>query len=514
MVWRAERALAAGAILAAAMALCACATAPPWQPPQAAFPADFATARPATPLPDALQTARPESPQHLVAGAAPPADWWREFNSVKLEALIDEALARHPDIDAARAALQQAQAELAAARAEHLAPLVRAQGSAARQRVPAAVTGLPVPLVYNLFQTSVAVSYSPDLSGAVREALQGLGAQVDVQRYQLEAVRLALGGNIATTAFREAGLRAQIETTRALLGYLAEQRELARARLRAGAVTAAEVLTAEVELGSAAAALPALDKALAQTRDQLARYVGRPSGDGDGDGELPVFALADFELPVSLPLSVPSELARQRPDLRAAEAALQAANAAIGVAHANRFPSLNLSAALGMGSLTLPGLLRAAGLQWSFGASAAATVFDGGALAAHERSAQAAYAQVEAQYRSTVLNALQNVVDVLAALQHDARALDAQRSTLDSARAAVSLLEQQQALGGATRQQLLVARINALQAELPLGGERAARLADTAALYQALGGGWSGDGAAADTDARSAQDRGWRGEAQ
>lgn len=482
MAWQAEAAAAAGALV-----LAACTALPAWQAPQPALPGGFNAVSPATPLPGDTGGIDHERPQRLVDGAPVAAEWWREFHSPALDTLVEEALRRHPDIDAAQAALAQAQADLEAARAQHYAPLVTAQAGASRQRVPSAVSATPYALTYNLFQASVGVSYNPDLSGSVRAALAGLGAQVDLQRYQLEAVRLTLGGNIATTAFREAGLRAQIESTSALLRFLDEQRELARARLRAGAATSAEVLSAEIAVDDTAASLPALDKALAQTRNQLAVYVGR----SDSDQPLPQFTLADFELPADLPLSVPSTLARQRPDLRAAEAALQSANAAVGVAHANRFPALTLSAQGGPESLTLPGLLRAANLAWSAGANVAGTLFDGGALAQREASARAAYAQVEAQYRSTVLVALQNVVDALVALQHDARTVDAQRASVSSARATASLVEQQLELGAATRQQLLVARINALEAEVPLGPQRALRLADTAALYQALGGGWS-----------------------
>lgn len=478
-LWRAAPALA--------LVLGGCATAPAWRPPPPpALPA-FPAVSPLTALPGAAAQTEPELPQSMRLGAAVPTRWWTGFGSPALDALVAEAIERHPDVDAARAALEQAGAQLAAARGDYLAPLVQAQGGATRQRVPPATSGLPEALTYNLFNASVAVSYRPDLFGGLHQALEGLGAQVDLQRYQLESVRLTLAANVVTTAFREAGLRAQLEATASLLDFLTEQRRLSEQRLQAGAATVSEVLTAESALDDVAAGVPALDKALAQTRAQLASYVGRP----DGGASLPEFRLSGFLLPSELPLSVPSELARQRPDLRAAEAALRAANASVGVAQANRYPSLTLNGNLGSSALALPGLFQAGSTLWSVGGNLAQTVFDGDALKSREAAARAAYAQVEAGYRSSVLLALQDVVGVLAALQHDARSVDAQRTSLASARATLDLVQREQQFGAATRQQVLLAQITAMQAEIPLGPLRALRLADSAALYQALGGDWS-----------------------
>jgi NodT family efflux transporter outer membrane factor (OMF) lipoprotein len=466
--------------------LVACAHAPSWHRPQADVPASFRAAVTPTVLPGKGPELPAESPQQLVEGA-PSSDWWASFGNPALTGLVEEALSHHPDIDAAQAALAQAQADLEAGRGQYLAPQISAQGGVSRQRISGLTTGGGPGAEYKLFNTSVAVSYHPDLFGGIREALDGLGAQVDLQRYQLESARLALSANLVTTAFREAGIRAERAATLDLLRFLEAQRDLAAARLAQGAATRAELLSFESALRYSAAGVPALDKNLALLRNQLARYVGR----APGGPALPEFRLEDFVLPADVPLSLPSALARQRPDLRAAEEVMRAANAAVGVANANRLPGLALTASLGAQSTTLATLLKPDALLWSLGANVAGTVLDGGALAARQRSAQAYYAQVEAQYRSTMMRALQDVVDVLAALDHDARSVDAQRASLHSAQGAADLIGEELRLGAATRQQLLSAQIYALQAAVPLGPQRAERLADTAALYGALGGGWS-----------------------
>jgi NodT family efflux transporter outer membrane factor (OMF) lipoprotein len=460
--------------------------------PEVLLPQHFAAARMAPPADQTagtLPAPAAEMPQRLVDGAPPLVDWWTVFGNPALDALVDEALERHPSVDAARAVLRQAQAELEANRAQYLMPQLGAQAQAFRQRANSASAGGNFPSAgeFNLLNAGVSVSYHPDLFGGIREALDGLGAQIDVQRFQLEATRLSLAGNIVTAAAREAGIRAQRDATLGLMQHQQAQLSLARARLALGSATRAETLGAELAVRATAATLPALDKSLAQLRNQLAVYVGRPAG----AAPLPEFRLEDFRLPRELPLSLPSELARQRPDLRAAEAALRAANAAVGVADSNLYPSLTLSGSLGTSANRFDSLLSPAATLWSLGASLSATLFDGGALRARKRGAEAAYAQVGAQYRSVVLLALQNVDDALAALQHDARSVDAQLATAGAARQAAELSQNQLTLGSATRQQVLAAELTALQAELALGPQRAARIADTAALFQSLGGGWS-----------------------
>lgn len=506
---RARQGRAMTACAGLALALSGCAGHWAYTPPAAPVPAGF-TARSETSLdgrskvspltPDQTSADRAlayagtpepaaEQPQQLVAGLPTSERWWTGFHNASLDQLVDEAMLRHPTVAAAEATLRQAQADLEANRASYLDPQVTGQLGASRQQSNSASSGFNFPAVgaYNLFNTSVNVSYHPDLFGGIRDALDGLGAQVDVQRYQLEAARLSLAGNIVAAALREGGLRSQRRATLAVMQAQQSLLDLAQARLQLGSASRSDVLNAESALRATTASLPAQDKALALARDQLAAYVGRP----DGVQALPSFELESFQLPAELPLSVPGELARQRPDLRAADASLRAANAAVGVADTNLYPSLTLSGSYGAASNQLPELLRSQSVLWSLGTGLTAPLFDGGALRARKRSAEAAYQQIVAQYRNTLLVALQSVDDVLAALQHDALALDTQRAALASARAAEELSAAQLKLGSVSRQQVLVATVSRLQAEVPLGVQRATRLADTAALYQALGGGWS-----------------------
>lgn len=472
--------------LALAAALAACApVGPNYKPPQMQQAQRF-TAAPLT-----AQTASADSAfgaaQRYAPGGAVPADWWELFHSEAMGKLVRTAIADNPTLDAARAALVQAQENL---RAQYsvLYPGVDAAAGVRRQHTTGASAGQPnaPPNLYTLYNASVSVSYALDIAGGARRELEALLAQIDYQRLQLEAAWLALTGNVVTAALQEASLRAQIRAMREVVQSQQDILELVQRQFELGAVARADVLAQSALLAQTRAALPPLEKALAQTRNALAALVGRfPAGAG-----LPESDLAQLKLPHELPLSLPSELARQRPDIRAAEALLHRASAEIGVAEAAKYPQLTLSAGVGSAATRSGDLFGGGTTAWNLGASLLQPVFHAGKLEAQRRAAVAAYDQAYAQYRQTVLAALRSVADVLDALDYDAHTLKAQAEADASARASLDLARRQFELGASSQLALLNAQRQAQQAKIGLVQAQAARLADTAALYQALGGGW------------------------
>ena len=472
--------------LVAAAAIAGCAPVGPNYKTPEVRPAQRFTAAPA-----AAQTASADSAfgaaQRFSPGGAVPADWWELFRSEALSKLVRAAIADNPTLDAARAALVQAQENLTA-QYSVLYPGLDAAAGVRRQRTTGASAGLPSapPNLYTLYNASVSVSYALDLAGGARRELEALLAQIDYQRLQLEAAYLALTGNVVTAALQEASLRAQIRATREVVQSQEEILGLVQKQFELGAVARADVLAQSALLAQTRAALPPLEKALAQTRNALAALIGRfPVGAG-----LPESELAQLELPHELPLSLPSELARQRPDIRAAEALLHRASAEIGVAEAAKYPQLTLSAGYGSAATRTADLFSGASTAWNIGASLLQPVFHAGKLEAQRRAAVAAYDQAYAQYRQTVLAALHNVADVLDALDYDAHTLRAQAEADASASTSLALAQRQFELGATSQLALLNAERQAQQAKIGLVQAQAARLADTAALYQALGGGW------------------------
>lgn len=444
-----------------------------------------------TESPLAPQTASADSAagqaQRYAPGSEIQADWWELFHSAALGRLVRMAITDNPTLDAARAALVQAQENLNAAYSV-LYPSVDASAGARRQRVNGASFGLPdaAPNLFTLYNASVNVSYAIDLAGGARRELEALLAQIDYQRLQLEAAYLSLTGNVVTAAVQEASLRAQIGATREIAGAQEQILSVVEKQLELGAVPRAEVLVQRTQLAQTRATLPPLEKALAQTRNALAALAGRfPAGAG-----LPESELAQMQLPQELPLSLPSELARQRPDIRAAEALLHQASAGIGVAEAAKYPQLTLSATYGTAATRGADLFSGPSMIWNLGANLLQPIFHAGKLEAQRRAAVAAYDQALAQYRQTVVGALRNVADVLAALEGDARTLTAQAEAEASARESLELARRQFELGAVSYLVLLNAERQAQLARIGLVQAQAARFADTAALYQALGGGW------------------------
>ena len=473
------------AIVAAAGFLAACAVGPDYRAPEAPVETGY-TERP---QPERSESApvRGGDAQRFEVGAKISAEWWTLFGSPELDALIRTALSGQPSIAAAQAALRQAE-ENVNAQYSVLFPSVDAGLSARRQRISGATFGNPsIPsTTFNLYNASVNVTYAIDVAGGARRELEALRAGVDFQRFQVEATYLSLTANVATTAFREASLREQIRATREISEAQDAQLKIAEQQFKLGAISGSDVLGQRAQAAQTRATLPPLEKALGQTRNQLAVLIGRLPA----DAKLPELDFSAFRLPQELPLSVPSELLKQRPDVRQVEAILRQTNARIGVAEALMFPQLTLSGSYGTAAVNSGDLFNPGTQLWNLGANLLQPIFHAGQLQAQKRGAEAAYDQAFAQYQLTVLTAFQDVADVLLALEHDARTLKAQAEAEAAARESLEVTQQQLKFGAANYVQLFNAQRQYSLAKFALVQAQAARYADTAALFQALGGGW------------------------
>lgn len=424
---------------------------------------------------------------HFTPGAEVSGDWWTLFHSPQLDALIAQALAHNPDLKAARASLRVANENALAQRGAFL-PSVTASLAASRQRQAGSLA--PVPnsntFEYNLFTPQLTVSYTPDVFGGARRGAESLAAQAQAARFQMIAVWNTLASNVAVTAIQLASLDAQVDATQRSIDAGTQMLDLVRLRQARGYASAADVAAQETQLAQLKASLPPLAKQQAQTRDALAVLTGRfPSQTSPA-----TLQLAALHVPGDLPVSLPSALVAQRPDVRQAEANLHAASAQVGIATAARLPSLTLTADTGSTALTFSRLFTSGTGFWDFGASLVAPIFEGGTLLHQQRAAKAAYNVAAAQYRSTVLTAFQNVADTLAALDADAHAATETARAEQAAKRSLDLAARQHRDGYADNLALLNARQAWQQTRMASIQARANRLADTAALYQALGGGW------------------------
>lgn len=425
--------------------------------------------------------------QHFVAYADIPGQWWTLFHSPELNQLIHIGLANSPNLAAAEAALRQAQETLKAQIGESLYPAVNALLSAERQQTSSASLGTTgPPTIFSLFNASVSVSYTLDVFGGARREIEALAAQVDYQAFQLTAAYLTLTSNIAATAILAASIQAQIQATHELIRAQEGQLVIVQKQFRLGGVPGTNVLSQQTLVAQTRATLPPLLQSLAQARHSLAVLVGTlPS-----ESQLPEIKLSKLVLPASLPISVPSLLARQRPDIRASEALLHAASAQIGVATANLYPEITLNGSYGWQGNNLNNLFSPNNLIWSYGGQLLQPLFAGGSLRAKRRAAIDAFEQTAAQYRQTVLQAFQNVADSLRALQNDALSLQAQSQAEIAARNTLMVTSQQFTLGGVSYLSLLNAQRQYQQIRISRIQAQASRFSDTVALFQALGGGW------------------------
>ncbi len=460
-----------------------CAVGPDFKKPDAAPPGHYtSTPLPATTVAIAAKTGQA---QRFAFAGELQGEWWRLFGSPELDGLIQNGFEHNPTLAAARAALTKAQEDLRAMKGAILLPAVNANLQGSRQRT-SANAGAGDSNTYNLFNASVAVSYTLDVFGGGRRQIESYQAQIDYQRFMMEAAYLTLTANIVTTAITEASLAEQVAATREIITAEERQLELFNRQFELGAVSRASVLAQESQLAITRAGLPPLEKQLDTTRHALAVLAGR----FPGSGQTARFRLDTLQLPGELPVSLPSALARQRPDIQASEALLHQACAAVGVATANLYPQITLSAGYGYQGISTDILFTGQSLIWNLGAGLLQPVFRGGELLAKRRSAIAAYEQAAAQYRQVVLKAFQDVADVLRALETDARTLQAGVQAESAAKASLELTEKQFELGAVNFATLLMAKRDYQKARINVITARAQRYSDTAALFAALGGGW------------------------
>ena len=421
-------------------------------------------------------------------GAPLAAEWWELFHSRALDALVADALAHNADLEAARASLRRSRDSLAAGYGVFL-PQLDLSAAASRERfAPSQFGAKAAPTEFNLYTLEGTLGYTIDVFGGERRYVEGLRAQVDVQCYSLAAAHLAVTGNLVQTAIARAAYHDELAATEELVASLRAQVSIAEAQATAGTAPYANVLSLRGQLASTAATLPPLRQRLAQADDLLATLVGREPA----AWRAPEVRLADFTLPRDLPVSLPSQLVRQRPDILVAEATLHITSANIGVATANLLPAFRISGSGGVTGNALGALFEPASWLWSLGGNLTAPLFHGGTLTNQRRAAIEAYRQSLASYRQTVLSALADVANALWALDNDADALDARARALEAWGQARKLIEANYASGLVDYLQVLITEDSYLQAELAYIEVDAQRLQDTVALFVALGGGWWG----------------------
>ena len=425
--------------------------------------------------------------QHFISGAEIPADWWKLFHSRALNALIEQALSNNADLKAAENALLVAHENTRAQRGAY-APKVTAGVNVTRQKDAASLAPIPAnnALAYSLITPELSVSYVPDVFGLNKRTVEAAAAQEQASRYQMIAVNITLTSNVAQAAIQEASLEDQIDATNELIAINRQILSLLQYQKSKGYAGGTDVAAEQTQLAQVEASLPPLLKQRDQQNDLLAVLAGRYAGQAAANK----FTLANFTLPADLPLSLPSALVEQRPDVLQAQSNMHAASAQIGVATANRLPNITLSGNIGSTALAIGQVFGPGTGFWNIGAALLAPIFDGGTLLHQQRGAIAAYKQSAEQYRGTVLTAFQNVADTLAALEHDADTLKATTRATNSAKASLDLVQLQYKDGYVGYLPVLNAEQAYHQARLSMIQAEAARLTDTAALFQALGGGW------------------------
>lgn len=492
---RRARAAARGVAVAAAIAaslLAGCAVGPDFNPPSAPPTQRYTRGEP--PATTAAASGAAGTAQTFSNAAHAPPRWWTQFGSAELNRLVDDALRHSPTLDEARARLDEARQSYVAEAGATLLPSIDAKLSGTREQVDIAAFGLPAnvppPGPFTLYNASVSVSYVLDVFGGNRRALEALRAQVDYRSYELDAARLTLAGNVVATVIRRASLAQQIALTRRLADAQARQLRIVEARRAAGGVPLADVHAQRTLLAQTQASLPPLAAQFAQAGHRLAILLGVPPPDAD----LPDVPLDALALPGALPVTLPSTLARERPDIRAAEALLHQASANVGVATANLYPRFAISAGAGSERMRIADIVNSLNI-WNIGLNLTQPLFHGGELHAKKRAAEAAYDAAFAVYRQTVLQALQQVADALRAVEQDAAALQSRDVAAREAEAGNAISADRYAAGGLSEFGWIDAQRQALQTALDRTRAQADRLADTAALFQALGGSWMEDDA-------------------
>jgi NodT family efflux transporter outer membrane factor (OMF) lipoprotein len=481
-----------GCTLVAGLTLAGCAVGPNFHHP-AALSTERYTLQPLPTPPASPQVPGAPSPssedgtiQQFVVGQNSQPDWWKAFGSSELDSLVDKALRANPTVQAAEATLRQARENVAAQRGAYF-PTVQGSFAANRNRnavqvvAPTLTSGVST---FDLYTPQVTVSFVPDLFGANRRQVESLQAQADASRFEYDAAYITLAANVVSAAIQEAGLRAQIEATQQVIELEREALAVMRRELELGALAEADVLAQEAALAQIETTLPPLQKSLDQQHDMLAALTGLLPSEAPASN----IRLEQLTLPATIPIGVPAQLVERRPDVRAAEAQLHAATAEVGVSIANMLPQITLSGAIGNVGTSTSSLFTSLTEFWTVGASLTQTLFAGGMLYHRERAARAGLDAAGAQYRAAVLTAFQNVADALRALAADADAVKAEDRAYSASLASLNIARQQFELGAVSYLVLLNAQQTYQQAIIGRAQAQMNRYADSAALFQALGG--------------------------
>jgi NodT family efflux transporter outer membrane factor (OMF) lipoprotein len=496
------------ALLTTATALASsCAVGPNFHKPPAPANAAYAP----TPLPETSSSApiHGGEVQRYIVGRDIPFEWWELFQSPALNSLIDKAFKANPTITAAQAALAQAQ-EMVYAQRGFFFPSIGATYQAERHKIAGNLTNdqapgvqgngdnlsaplqtpgvapYTVPLYYNFQTAELTVGFVPDVFGSNRRQVESLAAQTDAQRFALEATYITLASNVVAAAIQEASLRAQIRATREIIAADEKALQVLRDQFRLGQAMRIDVAAQETALAQAKATLPPLQLEFEETRDLIRALVGNLPNDDVPE----TFELDALQLPPEMPLSLPAKIIEQRPDVRAAEAALHSANAQVGVAVAAMLPQFSITGSYGGNADQFSWMFRHGGPFWNLVGDVTQPIFQGGTLLHRKRAAQAALKQAAAQYQSTVITAYQNVADTLHASLSDADALAAQVDAENAAKVTYDLTRRQMETGYVNYLTLLSAETAYQQALLSRVQAQATRYGDSVALFQALGGGW------------------------
>jgi NodT family efflux transporter outer membrane factor (OMF) lipoprotein len=463
----------------ACLALAGCAVGPDFDRPAAPSTSSYLSRG------EELAPIEPDQ-QRVDASATVPARWWTAFRSKPLDEAVQRALTGNGTLRAAEATLRASEETLSAGRGAFY-PAIDADVSAERARAAPIVQGSSARgEPFHVLSASSVVTFPLDIFGGRRRAVEGLAAQVDLQRYEAAAARVALTANVVDACIARAGYRAQRTAIAELIALERDQLHSIDAQIRAGTAATSASLTLQSVIAGNEATLAALDQRLSVADHQLAVLLGVPPS----VYEAPELDLADLRLPMDVPLSLPSTLVRQRPDILAAEARLHAASAEIGVATAAMFPSFDIAATYGAAGSTLGTWLDPVGRFWSTVPALTAPLFQGGSLWHGRKAAIDAYDAQQATYRQTVVAALGEVADTLTALRHDAQAVRAQQAASDAAREALRLLRTNHAAGLVAYADVLEADVAFHQAAIGLVQAKVDRYQDTVALLAALGGGW------------------------
>ncbi len=511
----------AATALALVMTASACAVGPDFHRPEEP-PGSGYTSGPAMDRTSGADARNGQS-QNFVPGQDIPGEWWKMFHSPELDAYVREALANNPTLEQAQASLRQAREAVYVERGQ-LYPQVNGTANATRSKNSTAEFGgattsaaggtsaIPFNLLYTVYDASVSASYNVDIWGGTRREIESEEAQQEYQQYELEAAYLSVTSNVVAAAVQDASLRAQIKANEDIISIESDALRILNAQFELGGISKVDVLTQQTTVAQARANLPPLRKQLAQTRNQLMALMGRFPNQDDGK----VFDLDKLTLPAELPVSLPSDLVNQRPDVRAAETEVHSALAEVGVSTANLLPQLTLNASFGDEAVSASSLFGPESEIFSLGAGLTQPIFRGGTLLHQKREAEANADEALANYRVTVIGAFQDVANALRAVEADADALKANVEANRSAENSLNIAKLQFDAGSLTYLTLLTTEQQYQQTRLALAQAEAQRYADTAALFQALGGGWWNRGDVLNEDEadyidrREAAEKTWR----